>query len=223
METLKLQVSKRDITGKKVARLRRQGITPVHLFGHSIESLALQCETALLVKVLRKAGMTRSIDLTIEGANQTKSVFVREAQLGHISRELLHVDFYQVRKGEKIKMDIPIILIGEAPGMKLKGRMLSRGITMLHVESTPEILPSEIQVDISGLETLDQAIHVKDITLNPEISVQTDSDQLVVKITEAASVRADEDEAEEAAAEAGEAGEVEVVGARAPAEEPTEE
>ena len=69
-----------------------------------------------------------------------------------MGKNLLHVDFYQVKKGEKIKMEIPIVIVGDAPAMKIKGRMLIHGITTLHVESLPEKIPAEIEVDISGLE-----------------------------------------------------------------------
>ena len=123
MKDLKLKAAHRDVTGKKTRFLRRQGITPTHLFGHNLESLALQCDTTELKYIITQAGKTKLINLNIDGDKQPRSVFIREIQSDEVSRKLLHVDFYQVRKGEKITVDVPIVLIGEAPAMKMKGRM----------------------------------------------------------------------------------------------------
>ncbi len=212
MEDLKLQVSKREILGKKTKALRRQGITPAHLFGHGLESLALECDTPTLKRTIARAGMTRLITLDIKGDKEPRSVFIREIQREPRSRELFHVDFYQVRKTEKIRIDVPIILVGEAPAMKEKGRILTQNLTSLGVECLPDKLPPHIEVNLSPLEELEQAIFVRDIILSPDITVTTDHDQMVVKVSEARieveevvpeAVAAEEVVAEEAVAEEG--------------------
>ena len=203
MDDLTLQVAKRNVLGKKNRFLRRQGITPAHLFGHNIESQALQCDTLQLKQIIAHAGTTRLISLRIDGEKQPKSVFVREIQRDAVSNQLFHVDFYQVKKGEKIAVDVPIILVGESPAMKGKGRMLTHGITSLSIECLPDRVPPQIEVDISLLEEVEQAIHVKDIVLDPDITVNADPEQLVVKVTEAVvKVEEVEEVVEEAVAEA---------------------
>jgi large subunit ribosomal protein L25 len=218
MEDLKLTAARRDVLGKKNRFLRRRGITPAHLFGHSLESLALQCDTAELRKIVSHAGTTRLVSLKVAGDKEAKSVFVREIQTDPLGKHLLHVDFYQVRKGEKMTMDVPIVLVGEAPAMKAKGRMLSRGIMELSIECLPDKVPPQIEVDISNLVELEQAIHVKDIILDPDITVHVDPDQMVVKVTEVI-IKVEEEKpvvAEEVAIE----GEVEAeAGAEKPAAE----
>ncbi len=184
MEALKLQATHREVTGKKTRFLRRQGITPAHLYGHNIKSLALQCDTLTLRNILAQAGRTRLISLEIDG-KQPRSVFAREIQRDAITRQLLHIDFYQVKKGEKITVDVPIVFFGEAPALKERGRMLAHGITSLSIECLPENVPPQIEVDLSPLEEVDQAILVKDITFSPDITVNADPEQLVVKISEA--------------------------------------
>jgi large subunit ribosomal protein L25 len=186
MEELKLTAAKRDVLGKRNRFLRRRGITPAHLFGHNLESVSLQCDTIELKKIVAYAGTTRLVSLKITGEEGPKSVFVREIQRDALGKNLLHVDFYQVKKGEKITADIPIVLVGEAPAMKGKGRLLSRGITELNIECLPENVPPQIEVDISTLLELEQAIHVRDIILDPAITVNDDPEQLVVKVTEIA-------------------------------------
>jgi large subunit ribosomal protein L25 len=184
MEELKLTAAKRDVFGKKNRFLRRRGITPAHLFGHSLESLSLQCNTTELKKIVAYAGTTRLVNLKIDGETGPKNVFVREIQRDALGKNLLHVDFYQITKGEKMTMDVPIVMVGEAPAMKVKGRMLSRGITTLSIECLPDKVPPQIEVDISKMVELEQAIHVKDIILDPDITIYEDPEQLVVKVTE---------------------------------------
>ena len=184
MPELKIKALKRDVLGKRTRFLRRQGITPAHLFGHSLESLALQCDTVELKKIVARAGTTRLISLNVEGDKEPKNVFLREIQKDALTRELLHVDFYQVRKGEKMTMDVPIVLVGEAPAMKGKGRVITRGTTVLSLECLPEKVPPQIEVDISVLAELDQSIFIKDIHLDPDILVHDDPELLVVKISE---------------------------------------
>jgi large subunit ribosomal protein L25 len=171
------------VLGKKARFLRRQGITPAHLYGHGIESLALQCDTDELVNLVAHAGKTRLVNLEVDG-EKSKTTFVREIQRDAITRELLHIDFYQVRRTEKIAVDVPIVLVGEAPALKSKGRMLVHGINSLSIECLPANVPPQIDIDITGLEEVEQAVHVKDIILDPEITVHADPEQLVVKISE---------------------------------------
>ena len=184
MEGLTLLASKREVLGKKTRFLRRQGITPTHLFGHDLKSLSLQCDTAKLQRIMAQAGRTRPISLEIEGDKQPRGVFIREIQRAEPSGQLLHVDFYQVRKTEKIRVDVPIVLVGEAPAMKEKGRTLTRGVTSLSIECLPDKLPPQVEVDLSSLEELEQAIYVRDITFSPDITIFTDPDQMMVKVSE---------------------------------------
>lgn len=218
METLILKASKRDVLGKKTRFLRRQGITPVHLFGNSIDSLALQCDTAELRHILARAGKTRPVNLEIDGDKQPKTVFIREVQRSTVKKQPVHVDFYQVRKGEKIKIDVPIILVGEAPALKTKGRMLAHGITTLSIECLPESIPAQIEVDVTSLADVEDAIHVSDIHLDPGITVHEDPEQLVVKVSEALVKEVEEEVAAPAAEVAAEAEAGAEAGAEAPAE-----
>ena len=213
MEELTLQVTRRELLGKKTRFLRRQGITPVHLFGHNLESLSLQCNTAELKHIIAQTGTTRLLSLNIDEDKQPRSVFIREIQRDIISGQLLHVDFYQVRKGEKIKADIPIVLVGEAPALKEKGRTLTHGVTSLSIECLPDKLPPQVDVDLSPLEEKEQAIYVRDITLSPDITLFTDPDQMVVKVGEVHVEKIEEEVVEV----------VEEVAAEVEAEAPTEE
>jgi len=216
MDGLTIEATKRNILGKKTRFLRRQGITPAHLFGHGLDSLALECDTAKLNRLIARAGRTRLIALGIEGDKEPRSVFIKEIQRDAYSGELLHVDFYQVKKTEKIRVDVPIVLVGEAPAMKVKEYTLTHSLTSLSIECLPDKLPPQIEVDLSPLVELGQSIYVRDIPLSPDITLHTDPDQMVVKISEVRIEKVEEVVAPEAVA-------AEEVTAEAAGEEAAEE
>ena len=183
MDKLELKVANREILGKKVKHLRRQGITPVHVFGHGIESLALQCDARELERVLSQAGQTRLINLKLAKEKKPRTVVVREFDRDWRKGQLVHVDFYQVKMEEKIRVEVPVVLLGEAPALKSKENMLEHELGAFTVECLPAKIPNNIEVDISSLTELDQAIRVKDITLDKDITVLNNPDLVVAKIS----------------------------------------
>jgi len=215
MDEIELKVTKREILGKKVRFLRRQGITPVHLFGHGIESQALQCDTVKLQQVLAKAGKTKLINLRIDGEKRARSVIVREVEIELPRRGLVHVDFYQVKKAEEMKVEVPVVLVGEAPALKLRENTLLQELDTLSVECLPTKIPASVELDISSLTESDQVLRVKDIEMEKGVTVLNDPEVVVAKI----SARRVEEVVEEVVEEAVEAPEE----APPPEEEPKEE
>lgn len=183
MKQAELLATTREILGKKVRFLRRQGITPTHLFGHNVESVALQCDTAQLKRVLAQTGRTRLISLKVDEAKKPRNVVVREVQREPRTSELLHVDFYQVSMAEKIRVEVPIVSIGEAPALKLKESFLIQELNSLSVECLPGEIPNRVDIDLTSLTEVGQAIHVKDITLDKEGTILNNPEQLIVKIS----------------------------------------
>ena len=226
MEQIELHATKRVVLGKKVRLIRRKGITPVHLFGHNIESLSLQCDTAVLKKVMAQAGQTKIINLQIDRSKKQHTVMVRETQKNALSGELLHVDLYQVIATEKIKAQVPIILTGEAPALRSKDNLLEHELMALAVECLPAQIPDRIQVDISTLVEDNSSIRVKDIKLGEGVTLLIEPERIVVKIGKRYAERVEVVAAEEAAAvtpegEEGEAPAAEEKGKEARAEKET--
>jgi len=182
MEQIELQATTREMFGKKVRFLRRQGIIPIHLFGHNVESVALQCDAAQLQRVLAQAGKTRLINLKLDRAKRPRNVVVREVQRDLRTGGLLHVDFYQLRMAEKIKVDVPIVPVGEAPALKSKENTLSQELNSLTVECLPKQIPANVGVDLSPLTEAGQAIRVKDLVLDEEVTILSNPEVLVVKV-----------------------------------------
>jgi len=183
MDKIELRVTNREILGKKVKHLRRQGITPVHLFGHGIKSLALQCDTGELERVLSQAGQTRLISLKLDKEKRPRTIVIREFDRDWRKGQLLHVDFYQVKMEEKIKLEVPVTLVGEAPALQSKAYMLEHELGTLTVECLPAKIPARIEIDISSLAEPEQTIRVKDVTLDKDIAVLNDPELVVVKIS----------------------------------------
>ena len=183
MEQIELQTASRQVLGKKVRFLRRQGIIPVHLFGHGIEAVALQTDAAQLHQVLSQAGKTKIISLSLDKAKTPRNVMVRETQRNPLTGELLHVDFYQVIMGEKVQVEVPVALVGEAPALKSKDNMLAQELYSLSIECLPDHVPDSVELDLASLTEAEQSIQVKDITLGEGVTVLNDPERVVVKIS----------------------------------------
>jgi len=195
MEKIGLHADHRETLGKKVRFLRRQGVTPAHLFGRGLESLALQCNTHDLSGVLNEAGRTRLIELKVGKARKPRMVVVRDVQRNTRTGDLLHVDLYQVRMEEEIKVSVPIMLVGEAPALKSKGNMLVHELDALEIECLPDRIPASIEVELSPLEEAEQSILVKDIDLGEGITVLENPERVVARIMVLPTERVEEEEA----------------------------
>jgi large subunit ribosomal protein L25 len=182
MATLELKVTKRHIEGKKVEGLRRKGVTPAHLFGPNVESLSIQCDTASLRNILAEAGHTRLVNLKLGHEKNPRTVMVREVQIDSFRGGVLHVDFYQVQLTEDIKVNVPIILIGESAAAKMKGNSLVQELNELTVQCLPANIPNTIEVDVSPLATPDQLIRVRDIPAIKDVTIINDPGVVVARI-----------------------------------------
>lgn len=183
MDQIELKVDSRRILGKKVRSLRRQGITPVHLFSRDIESMALQCETTILRRVLAKAGKTGLISLKVDSEIKPRTVVVRKVQVEPRTSEILHVDFAQIRMEEEVKVEVPVVLSGESPALKAKENTLVRELNTLNISCLPASIPAGIELDITSLTDPDQAIRVKDIEPGGDITILNDPESVVVRIS----------------------------------------
>jgi large subunit ribosomal protein L25 len=184
MEQIELNVSTREIKGKKTKMLRRSGITPANIYGHGIDSIPLQVDTKQLKLTLAQAGKTDLISLKIDDSKSLKKVLVRDIQKNPLTDEPLHVDFYQVKMTETLKADIPLAFFGEAPVLKRKNVSLLHLMDTVLVEALPDALPHNLEVDLSSLEDPDQAIYIKDITISDDVTLLSDPESMVVKVTE---------------------------------------
>lgn len=192
-ETIVLEAIARTATGKKVRALRRENITPIHIYGKGLTSLTLQADTHLLQQTLHKVG--RTVPLTVRVQDEEHFVFAREIQRHPVSDRLIHVDFLRVSLTERITSDVPVELTGEAPGARVEGASVSHDLYSLSVEALPMDLPPIISVDISGLSDVGSAVHAGDLSLGSGVSLITDPSAVIARIV---AMRTAEGEGEQA-------------------------
>lgn len=181
MDQLPLQVQKRVVLGKGLKALRRAGFIPANLYGHGAESLALQVSGNVLQHALGKAGRNVLIALGIDG-DSPRLAMVRNVQHDPRTHRLLHVDFYAVMTTEKITAEVPLVIVGEAPAVTRHNGILINTLTHVEVECFPQDIPSSLEVDVSGLLEIDQAIHVKDIVVPPGVTLLADAEETVARV-----------------------------------------
>jgi len=178
---VELKVSARPVLGKKVKRLRREGIIPANVYGRGLDSLAIQVVRDDLVRVVRTAGRNEIIYLRLDG-EEPRPTFVRQIQRNPVTDAILHVDFYQISLLEKVRMEVPVALVGSAPAEQAYGGTLLHSLDSITVEGLPTDIPSVIEVDVSGLEEIDAAIHVGELDVSDRVAVLSDPEVVVAKI-----------------------------------------
>ncbi|MEO8897369.1 MAG: 50S ribosomal protein L25 [Candidatus Dormibacter sp.] len=212
--TIELPATSREARGHHNRSLRRAGRVPAILYGHNVDPRPIETEARVLRRVWMHAGRTQLVDLKVDGGRAQK-VLVREMQVDPRTGNPIHADFFAVNLREKLTADVPVVIVGESPAVvDAKIGTLQQLITVLRIESLPSDLPSQFNVDVSGLMEIDAGIHVRDIVLPEGVAlVHVDVDELVVKVSALRLVTEEEIEAVEAAeaaegaeAEAGEGG-----------------
>lgn len=182
MESETLALSRRSVLGKKVKRLRKQDIMPVHMYGSGIEAQSLQGDGATLRRLLPRVGTNIPVSVQVEGSDAENICFVREVQRHPVTEDLLHIDFIRVDVTQTISAEVPITLMGVAPATQQGGTLL-QPLTTLLVEALPMNIPASIEADVSGLDDFEKSIVVSDITVGADVTVLTDSDEFVARVS----------------------------------------
>jgi len=177
MEKIVLEAKKRNITGKKVKILRQEGKVPAIIYGSDVKTLPITLDMRDTTQTLNNVSGSSILTISIEG--EEHAALVREIQQDYIKGTLLHVDFLAVSMKEKLRTDVSIALIGDAPVLEEYSAMIMSGIDQIEVECLPQDLPEVIEVDVSHFEELGQAVYVKDIPAIADVDFLTDPEELV--------------------------------------------
>lgn len=194
MKQLELNATPRTVIGKQVNALKREGLVPGILYGYGVNPIPVQFEAREAERVAHQAGSSTLVQVHVEGTSAPYTTIIRDLQRDPIKRNLRHLDLQVLNLAEKIRVPIQIILVGESPAVKNFGGLLLHLLDEVEVECLPTALVPAIEVNISGLKELGQAIFVRDLVLPPGLTVLTDADEMVAQVTAA--------EAEEVLAEA---------------------
>lgn len=179
-DQISLEAESRTALGKKTGALRRAGITPIHVYGRGTESLTLQADTHDLVRALNRAGHTTP--LTVKVGSDEHFVMVRDIQTHPVTAGVIHVDFFQVSRTERIHALVPLHFEGDALGARDEGASLSEDLHEIEVEALPNDVPHGFTVDVSVMTAPDSAILAKDIALPSGVTLITDPGAPIARI-----------------------------------------
>jgi large subunit ribosomal protein L25 len=217
-QIVQLKAEARSTQGKGAARsMRRGGTVPAVIYGRGREPSALSVDGVELGRLLEKIVPASTIvELTVGGT--TVKTLIREVQRHPVRPGIVHVDFYEIRAGEKIRLEVPIHCVGIPEGVRNQGGTLDQVIRTVEIEVLPADIPERVELDVSAL-TIGKSLHVSDlnipkaqILMDPSLTVAT---VVAPRIEEVAAPAA---AAVEGAPVEGEAAAAAVPGAAEPAE-----
>lgn len=177
MEKIVLEAKIRQETGKRVKNVRRAGFIPAIIYGHKQDPLPISLEKQSATQILNKVSGSTVLTVRVDGKDY--STLVRDVQRDHLKNEFLHLDFLAVSLTEKLRTAVSITLIGEAPVLKEYEALIVAGISEVEVEALPQDLPETLEVDLSGLVEIGDAIYLKDLPVPANVEFLTDTEELI--------------------------------------------
>ncbi len=173
----------RTVTGKQVRRLRREGLVPGIVYGPVVEgTVPVMVERREFMKFYQAHGHSTLFDLKWDGG--VESVFIREVQVDPVRRNPLHIDFFAPNLRRPIRAMVPLVLHNASSS---SNAIFTEIRTDVEVEALPARIPAQLDVDVSGLENVGDALHVRDLTAPEGVELVTDGDELIAQMAPAAS------------------------------------
>lgn len=199
-----LALQPRTLLGKKVKRLRREGLVPANIYGRGQESVALQGTLVEFRRVYRSVARNAIVNLQIEGESKPRPAILRNVQRHPVSGDVLHIDFYEIDVTRPIQAAAAIHLTGESEAVAAGG-VLVHSLDTVVLEALPLEMPSDLTVDITPIGEFGQSIHVSDLVIPDGVRAITEPTAQIVTVLAPRLL----DEEEEAAAAATEGEELE--------------
>jgi large subunit ribosomal protein L25 len=181
MEEVVLKANRRNVLGKQVKAIRREGKLPAVIYGHYIDPISIEMDLRDTAKSL--TGLAPSALVTLEVDGTPHRALVREKQRNKITGILLHVDFLAVSMKEKLRSQVYMEIVGVSPAIKDFNGVLVTGSDEVEVECLPQDLPERIIVDISGLLKIGDGIYVRDLVVPEGVKILEEPDTMVALIT----------------------------------------
>ena len=179
-EEIVIKAEKRTIKGKQVSQLRRAGILPGVIYGHRVESQAIQMDRHTVS--LQMASITPTTLVTVDVAGDKIKAFVRDRQRDVLYGNLTHLDFLAVSMTEKMRAAVELELTGEAPVLENPIYLLNHSLNEIEIECFPQDMPERVLVDVSGIKTPEDSITVADLNLGDNITILTDQSEVIVSV-----------------------------------------
>jgi large subunit ribosomal protein L25 len=200
MAEVTLEVTRRELTGKEVAKkLRRDGKVPAVVYGGHRDPVAITVDRKSISELIKKSehGIRSVFLLKMADSEQQRHAMIKALTINPISRKMTHIDFVRVVMDEMVKVTVPVHIVGTAIGVK-EGGLLDFQVRDLHVECLPNAIPDTIDVDVTELAH-HEYIRVKDLQLPEGVKVLDDPERVVVGVTHAKAEAVDATAADAAA------------------------
>jgi len=198
------QVQPRTVVGKTVARLRRDGMLPASIYGRGLESVAVQLPYVVARDLMNSHGYNSLINLQVEGEGKPRPVVVKQVAQNPVTRELWHLDFYQVDLTRKISGPVTVHFTGESPAVNDLNGVLVIHADTVEVEALPADMPESLEVSLESLAEFDTYLFAKDIKTGAGVEVISDPEFMLAAVTRPRIASEAEEEAEAAALVEGE-------------------
>lgn len=195
MSEVVFEAKKRELVGKKAKSLRARGILPAVMYGRTFESTPISIEAREANRVLPYLSSSVLVKINLDG--DTHTTLVREKQRDVILGDLLHVDFQVVSMTERIRANVSLDQVGVAPAVEEIGVILVTSMESVEVEAYPQDLPEKIEIDLSVLENVGDAIYVRDLDVGEDVTIQAEPDDVIVVVNYAMAEEEEEEEEEE--------------------------
>lgn len=196
--------------------IREQNLIPAVIYGQETENKNLVIDCPKFEKVLNEAGGSSLVLLKIDDQEPVETL-IQDVQYDPVKNSILHADFKQIKEGEKLRVEVELKFVGESKAVKELGGILVKNIDSIEIECLPKDLVSQIEVDISSLNTFEDVIRIKDLKVGEETKILDNLEEIIATITEV------EEEKEYEAKPVEAVGEVEVVGKEKEGEEGEEQ
>ncbi|NLW40486.1 MAG: 50S ribosomal protein L25 [Tissierellia bacterium] len=197
MAAIKIQAERRTGVGKnKVDKLRQEGLIPGVVYGKNEDTEHIQVSGKDFTRVYNIAGTTTMIDLELDG--DVSPVLIKEVQTHPFKNQFLHVDFQKLKMDEKIKLTVPITLIGRENIQQTDG-VLVQQLDEIEIECFPKDIPESVEVDVSNID-FNKPVLISDLEIftNEDITIFREADDVIASLVEAAAPAVDEEEDAEA-------------------------
>jgi large subunit ribosomal protein L25 len=176
-----LVAEERQVTGKAVSKLRREGRLPGVVYGHDVPSANVSLDAHEFELLRRRLGANELVDLSV-GGKKANPVLIHEIQVHPVNRRPLHVDLLVVSMTEELTVDVPLRPVGHSEAISTLGGTLLHAIEAVEIRALPDHLPQSIEYSIDSLVDFEGTIHVRDLTIPPDVTLLTDPGELVARV-----------------------------------------
>ncbi len=200
-EDIVLKLQKREVLGKGLAKIRKEGFIPAVVHDHGNPSVVVMGVYSDIVKAFLSAGKHHPVELLIDRKKET--VIIKDVEIDPVKNLINHVVFQAIRQNEKIETEVPVSMIGDSPAQKI-GLLLIPHMSVVEVEAFPKDLPDKLDLDITSLVEIGDKLTVADLVIPDGVTIISEPESLIVSVEETKAQISEESEVEETAEAAAE-------------------